>query len=65
MENCFSVFKTEKAIKALIINKTEPSKNGAPEKCTLAPGLVNQANKLVMTKGPIMEVRLTMLVSAP
>ena len=42
-----------------------PIKNGAPGNCTGAEGEVNMVNKLVISKGPTIDVKLIKLVKAP
>ena len=42
-----------------------PRKNAAPANWTVAEGLVNQANRLVINIGPIIFVKLIILVRPP
>ena len=50
---------------ALTSIKTEPARKGAAANFTLASGLVNQAKRLVIKRGPMIEVTLITLVRAP
>ncbi len=52
-------------MKALVSINNDPRKKATPEKCMGAPGLVKKENKFVIKGGPIIEVRLIRLVSAP
>src|SRR4051812_17960800 len=52
-------------MKVLITSNRVPRTNGAPANLNGALVLVKYANRLVITAGPTMEVRLIKLVSAP
>src|SRR5690606_7821510 len=62
---CLLVRKNGLASSMLNSNSRAPAIKGAPGKYRGALSEVNQANKLFMVKGPIMEATLIRLVSPP